>query len=81
MSYIAPIDETKFWLYEILEVQRLFSIQNCHELKKEDFDLILSEAAKIIRKYLSLNQKSDQVPKLETGYVEQLQVSLMHISF
>ena len=24
MSYIAPIDETKFWLYEILEVQRMY---------------------------------------------------------
>ena len=40
MSYSAPIDETKFWLYEILEVQRLFSISNYRELKKEDFDLI-----------------------------------------
>ena len=47
MSYIAPTDETKFWLYEILEVQRLFSISNYHDLKREDFDLILSEAAKI----------------------------------
>ena len=37
MSYIAPIDETKFWLYEILEAQRLFSISNYHEVKKRGF--------------------------------------------
>jgi len=69
MSYIAPIDETKFWLYEILEVQRLFSISNYHELKREDFDLILSEAAKITSETIfPLNQKSDQIPaKLENG--------------
>ena len=69
MSYIAPIDETKFWLYEILEAQRLFSISNYHEVKREDFDLILSEAAKITSESIfPLNQKSDQIPaKLENG--------------
>ena len=38
MSYIAPIDETKFWLYEILEAKRLFSISKFHGLKKDDLN-------------------------------------------
>ena len=69
MSYIAPIDETKFWLYEILEAKRLFSVSNFHGLKEEDLNLILSEAAKITSESIyPLNQKSDQIPaKLENG--------------
>ena len=69
MSYIAPIDETKFWLYEILEAKRLFSLSNFHALKKEDLNLILSEAAKITSESIyPLNQKSDQSPaRLENG--------------
>ena len=69
MSYIAPIDETKFWLYEILEAERLFSLSNFHGLKKDDLNLILSEAAKITSESIyPLNQKSDQIPaELENG--------------
>jgi len=69
MSYIAPIDETKFWLYEILDAKRLFSLSNFHGLKKDDLNLILSEAAKITSESIyPLNQKSDQSPaKLENG--------------
>ena len=40
MSYIAPIDETKFWLYEILEAERLFSLSNFQGLKEDDLNLI-----------------------------------------
>ena len=69
MSYIAPIDETKFWLYEILEAKRLFSVSSFHGFKEEDLNLILSEAAKITSESIyPLNQKSDQIPaKLENG--------------
>ena len=69
MSYTAPVDETKFWLYEILEAKRLFSISNFDGLKKEDLNLILSEAAKITSESIyPLNQKSDQIPaELENG--------------
>ncbi len=69
MSYIAPIDETKFWLYEILEAKRLFSVPSFHDFKEEDLNLILSEAAKITSESIyPLNQKSDQIPaKLENG--------------
>ena len=69
MSYIAPIDETKFWLYEILEAKRLFSLSNFRGLNKADLDLILSEAAKITSESIyPLNQKSDRSPaKLENG--------------
>ena len=69
MSYIAPIDETKFWLYEILEAERLFSLSNFQGLKEDDLNLILSEAAKITSESIyPLNQKSDQSPaKLENG--------------
>ena len=69
MSYTAPVDETKFWLYEILEAKRLFSISNFNGLKKEDLNLILSEAAKITSESIyPLNQKSDQIPaELENG--------------
>ena len=69
MSYTAPIDETKFWLYEILEANRLFNISEFHGLKKEDLNLILSEAAKITSETIyPLNRKSDQIPaKLENG--------------
>ena len=69
MSYVAPIDETKFWLYEILGAKRLFSLSNFHGLKKDDMNLILSEAAKITSESIyPLNQKSDQSPaKLENG--------------
>ena len=47
MSYIAPVDETKFWLYEILEARRLFSVSSLHGFKEEDLNLILGESAKI----------------------------------
>ena len=69
MSYIAPIDETKFWLYEILEAESLFSLSNFQGLKEDDLNLILSEAAKITSESIyPLNQKSDQSPaKLENG--------------
>ena len=68
MSYIAPIDETKFWLYEILGAKRLFSVSSFHGFKEEDLNLILSEAAKITSESIPLNQKSDQIPaKLENG--------------
>ncbi len=69
MSYIAPVDETKFWLYEILEAKRLFSISNFHGFKEEDLNLILKEAAKITSESIyPLNQKSDQIPAtLENG--------------
>ena len=69
MSYIAPIDETKFWLYEILEAKRLFSVSSFHGFREEDLNLILSEAAKITSESIyPLNQKSDQIPaKLENG--------------
>ena len=69
MSYTSPIDETKFWLYEILDAKRLFSISSFQGLKKEDLNLILSEAAKITSESIyPLNQKSDQIPaKLENG--------------
>ncbi len=69
MSYIAPIDETKFWLYEILEAKRLFSISHFDGFNKEDLNLILNEAAKITSESIyPLNQKSDQIPaKLENG--------------
>ena len=69
MSYIAPVDETKFWLYEILEAKRLFSISKFHGLKEEDLNLILGEAAKITSESIyPLNQKSDQIPAtLENG--------------
>ena len=73
MSYIAPIDETKFWLFEILEAKRLFSLPNFHSLKKEDLNLILREAAKITSESIyPLNQKSDQSPA-------KLELSLIHI--
>ena len=69
MSYIAPVDETKFWLYEILEARRLFSVSSFHGFKEEDLNLILGEAAKITSESIyPLNQKSDQIPaKLENG--------------
>ena len=69
MSYIAPVDETKFWLNEVLDAKRLFSGSNFHGLKEEDLNLILSEAAKITSESIyPLNQKSDQIPaKLENG--------------
>ena len=69
MSYIAPVDETKFWLYEILEIQRLLSVSTFQGLKEEDLNLILSEAAKITSESIyPLNQKSDRIPaKLENG--------------
>ena len=69
MSYIAPVDETKFWLYEILKAKRLFSVSNFHGFKEEDLNLILSEAAKITSESIyPLNQKSDQIPAtLENG--------------
>ena len=69
MSYIAPVDETKFWLNEVLDAKRLFSGSNFHGFKEEDLNLILSEAAKITSESIyPLNQKSDQIPaKLENG--------------
>ena len=69
MSYTAPIDETKFWLYEILNAKRLFSISNFSGLKQGDLNLILTEAARITSETIyPLNQKSDQIPaKLENG--------------
>ena len=69
MSYIAPVDETKFWLNEVLDAKRLFSVSSFRGFKGEDLNLILSEAAKITSESIyPLNQKSDQIPaKLENG--------------
>ena len=69
MSYIAPIDETKFWLNEVLDAKRLFSISNFNGFKEEDLNLILGEAAKITSESIyPLNQKSDKIPaNLENG--------------
>ena len=51
------------------KAKRLFSLSNFHGLKKDDLNLILSEAAKITSESIyPLNQKSDQSPaKLENG--------------
>ena len=83
MSYIAPVDETKFWLNEVLDAKRLFSGSNFHGFKEEDLNLILSEAAKITSESIyPLNQKSDQIPaKLENGVCRQHQVLKMHMSY
>jgi acyl-CoA dehydrogenase len=69
MSYIAPVDETKFWLYEIFEVNKLFSVSDFKELNEEDLSLILREAAKITSESIyPLNQVSDCNPaRLENG--------------
>ena len=61
MSYIAPIDETKFWLYEILEAERLFSLSNFQGLKGDDLNLILSEAAKITSCLLYTSDAADDL--------------------
>jgi len=48
MSYIAPIDETKFWLYEILEAKKLFSLSKFHGLKKDDLNYFIDWGGSLI---------------------------------
>jgi len=71
MNYIAPLKETDFWLKNVLDHKRIFTVPEFSEFNEEIVEPVLKEIAKIAEEEISpLNQLSDKKPaKLENGIV------------
>ncbi len=60
--YTAPLTDTRFALYDLLEVEKLFArLPGCESLNRETIDAVLDEAARFAQSVLApLNQGADQ---------------------
>ncbi|MBS0432526.1 MAG: acyl-CoA dehydrogenase C-terminal domain-containing protein [Proteobacteria bacterium] len=73
--YTAPLDDIRFALYDLLEVEKLFArLSGCETLNRETIDAVLEEAAKFSQTVLApLNETGDRqgcVFDKATGEVE-----------